>query len=130
MKTLAKAIKDKFTGDFALQGFLTGGLWLHQAPIETPLPYATFDLIAGSTDYTNTDVIETYTVEFAIYAEDVETVMETYSQINTTFNLQTLTYDTGAEVSMRRESMTGPVELDSTFQVTTDYEVMRSEVLT
>ena len=130
MKQLAEAIDGVFETDDDLQTVLAGGLWHHRAKPESAMPYATFHLIAGNTEYTTTDVIEIYTVQFSIFAETMAQVMDAYEQVDDTFNLATLDYDGGQQIIMRRETMIGPTQEETVFMVTTDFQVMRAEALT
>jgi|TARA_Y100000310_G_C20451448_1_gene700944 hypothetical protein len=127
MKELMEAIYYQYTDvevGSALRS-LVSAFHFEQAPPKAALPIVVFNIIGASTDYTiNDDEIDTYTLQFTIYAKTYIEAMAIYAAVNTAYQIKALTYSSGNQVVCRRETMIGPTIMEDAYQITTDYHIM------
>ncbi len=135
MKELLAAIKTKYNTDdsgnggqfVALRAANTGGLYLNEQLQETAYPYMTLIHVVGDDDHIMGGTeIKKAVVQFSIFDEVFNTVMDIYAKLVAAFNNSILTYATDNEVVFRKINETGPFFEEQVWQVTVDFEAWRN----
>lgn len=124
MIELPKAIKNRYDKGQDLQAVSSGGMWFSIAPQDIQKPYIVYTIISDNPEYTSTDIIGVYLVQFSMFARDIESVLIMFEELEKLFNLATL--DTGDEdfICAQRENSIGPTLIDETWQLMADYQIM------
>lgn len=129
MESLFKAIYAKFAGNAALVAALTGGMRLAKVNDRVVPPYATYDLISNSPEWTFAKTLEKPLIQFSIVAADLATLNDCAKKLIVCFDFATLSF-TGSDyttVGLIRENQNQMVVGDY-FQYIIDYRVMICEV--
>jgi hypothetical protein len=124
MIELTKAIVNKYEKGQDLKDVSGGRMWFSLAPQGTRTPYITYSIISDNPDYTSTDIIGVYAVQFSMFASNVEGVLIMFEELEKLFNIRTLNTGENDFVVCCRENSIGPTLIDETWQIMADYEIM------
>lgn len=86
MNVLLTGIYARYDAANSFKTACTGGLFLEEAPQETALPYATYQLIIGRPEYNFTDVHEVATIQFDIYAGSNPVRQDLFTKLTALFD--------------------------------------------
>ncbi len=95
MDELLKAIYEEFTNDATLVAALTGGMYTIRADPKVTAPYAVFDLVSNTPDWTFAKVVESARIQFSIFSEALDTLVDCGKKLMSTYDFAALTF-TGA----------------------------------
>ena len=125
MDELLKAIYDEFTNDATLVAALTGGMYATRADPKVTAPYAVFDLISNTPDWTFAKAVESARIQFSIFATTNAVIMDCGKKLMATYDFATLTF-TGAGYTtvglVRENNLT--LYADGYYQYMIDYRMM------
>lgn len=106
MKAIADAIMTKYNAATTLKAANTGGLWLEEVPQKTAFPYTTFHFISGRPEYTFTENMESFTIQFNIWSDSKSsaTVLDIFDKLIAVFDWCSLTITGYTSIYMERIS--------------------------
>lgn len=127
MDAMTKSIYTQYQSDTAatLRG-LAPTFYFVRAPEDSPYPIVVFHIITVSPEYSNTDIVNTFLVQFSCFTKKIGEGITLVSALNDAYQDQTLTMDNGNFLVCRRETIIGPEYMENIYQTTVDYMTMES----
>jgi len=130
MEAMTKSIETQYQSDDAsVLRSLVSNFYFSRAPEEAAYPIIVFHMVTQTSDYVNTDVVNTFLVQFNIFAETIGEGITLISALDTAYQNKTLTLESGNFLVCRKAVVTGPVYNENIYQTTVDYVTMESRSL-
>ena len=122
MKEIVDAIYAKYNADAALKAAISGGLYNTKAKQNVAFPYGVFFLISDVPDWTFTEEMENFLIQFNLFSKTSDTaeIHTALSKLMLCYDWSSLTVTGYTHIYMKRE-FTELLNYDDVFQYSVRY---------